>query len=389
MLGVVDVSYHSDVKELESIRLLYQYNANLWDRWAKHVRNGGTVVGTLACPPIELLKAFDVFSIVYKRREDLNRAIIKGDYELKKWISHFGVGECICRNISGGAGSPILGASPGYNLIVTDFVAKIPEWNYLLKKIGVEWNFEFLEIERGLSRREREEILYERFCYLKDLLSRLTGKKIPDDKIIESCEMTNEVTRAFQDIDKLIRQESNPLRSFDVYNLKVICTDYVGSEIGAILDVCRQLVRELEDRAREIEKREVKRLLLVGGFRNEFLDPIERNGGVVTAAWPYQRFTSHRSLIKIRSDILRSLARWTSNHSGIGSPREDAADIKDLVKTYEIEGVIYHKQCPFGIEAVYDSYEEIKDTVKIPFMTIDPEEDGVENKIREFLIALH
>ncbi|MFQ6050096.1 MAG: 2-hydroxyacyl-CoA dehydratase [Candidatus Hydrothermarchaeota archaeon] len=388
MLGVVDVSYYSEVKELESIRLLYQYNASLWDRWAKHVRKGGKVVGTLACPPTELLNAYDVFTIVYKRREDLNRAIIKGDYELKKWISHFGVGECICRNISGGAGSPILGASPGYNLVVTDFVEKVPEWYYFLKKIGNEWNFEFLEIERGLSRREREEIIYDRLLYLNDLLIQLTGEKVSEDRIVESCEMTNEISLVFQEIDTLIRK-SHPLRSFDVYNLKVICTDYVGGEVDAILDLCYRLIEELKTKLKEAERREAKRLLLVGGFRNEFLEPIERNGGIVTAAWPYQRFTSHRTPIKIRSDVFRSLARWISNHSGIGTPREDALDMKDMIKTYEIDGVIYHKQCPFGIKAVYESYKDIRDSIKIPFLTINPEECNVENKIREFLLALH
>jgi hypothetical protein len=382
------IPLYSDIRELESIRLIYQHNATVWDNWAKHIKKGGKVVGTLANPPMELLRAADVFSIIYKRREDLNRTIIKGNYKLSKWIYHFGIGECVCRYVSGAAGSPILGACPGYDLVITDFLPKIPEWNALLKEVGKDWEFDFLEIEEGLGRREREKVIYERLVYLKERLEKLTGRRITEEKIRDSIELTNEVTRVFQEIDELIKEEPHPLKSFDIYNLKVICTDYIGGITDELLGACYVLKNELQDRVERGIGYEGKKVLLAGGFRNEFLYAIDGSKGIVTAGWPFQRFTAHRSFIEDASDPLKALAKWYAGHSGLGSNKEIAEDFVDLVKHYEIDAVIYNKQCPFGTLAVYEAYPDIKSRVDVPFLTIEAEQEKPEKLISYFLSKL-
>lgn len=378
---------YSDVRELEGIRRIYQYNAGVWDNWAKFIRKGGKVVGTLANPPMEMLRAAGVFSVIYKRREDLNRTIIKGDYKLSKWIYHFGIGECVCRYVSGSAGSPILGACPGYDLVITDFIPKIPEWNSLLGIVGKEWQFDFLEIDYGVGKREREEVIYSKLVHLKERLERLTGKEITDDKLRESIELTNEISKIFWKIDGLVKEEPHPLKSFDIYNLKVICTDYIGGIAEELLGTCHLLADELEDRVERGIGYEGKKILLAGGFRSEFLHAIDENKGIVTAAWPYQRFTAHRELIENGSDALRYLARSYAGHAGF-SAEEDGEDFADLVKHYDIDAVIYHRQCPFGSLAVYDSYSEIKANLDIPFLTIEATEEYPGKLIGDFLRRL-
>ncbi|MEE8168884.1 MAG: 2-hydroxyacyl-CoA dehydratase family protein [Candidatus Hydrothermarchaeales archaeon] len=374
---------YSDIRELESIRLIYQYNASVWDDWAKHLRKGGKVVGTLPNSPAELLRAAGVFSIIYKRREDLNRTIIKGDHELSKWIYHFGIGECVCRYVSGSAGSPILGACPGYDMVITDFLPKLPEWNSLLKTIGKEWDFEFIELEPGMDRRDREKAIYERLLHLKERLEGLVEREITKEDIAKSIEATNEVTRVFQRIDELIKKEPHPLKSFDIYNLKVICTDYIGGDVDRLLGACHLLADELEDRVRDGVGYPGKKVLLAGGFRNEFLHAIDGNGGIVTAGWPYQRFTAHRKLID--GSNLEALARWYSGHSGLGSAAENARDFADLVRRYDVDAVVYNRQCPFGSLEVYDSHDAIKEAVDVPFLTLDATEEKADEKIGEFL----
>ncbi len=376
---------YSDIKELESIRFVYQHNASVWDAWAKHIKKGGKVVGTLANSPMELLRAAETFSVIYKRREDLNRTIIQGKHELTKWIYHFGMGQCLCRYANGSAGSPILGACPGYDLVITDFLPKTSEWNSLLRIIGKEWDFDFLELEEGLSRKEREATIYSKLLYLKDRLEKLTGEEITDDKIRESIELTNDVTRIFWKIDELIKKEPHPIKSFDIYNLKVICTDYIGGITEELLGACHLLADELEERVERGIGYEGKNILLAGGFRNEFLHAIDSNGGIVTAAWPYQRFTAHRRLIENGKDPIKKLARWYSGHSGLGTKEENAEDFKELVKHYDIDAVIYNKQCPFGSKAVYDAHDKIKSNVDVPFLTIEAEEENPEKPIAEFL----
>ena len=377
---------YSDIKELEGIRLIYQHNASVWDNWAKHLKKGDKVVGTLANSPIELLRAADVFSVIYKRREDLNRTIIQGNYKLSKWIYHFGIGECVCRYVNGSAGSPILGACPGYDMVITDFTPKIPEWNSLLQKVGKQWDFDFLEIEGGLTEKERENVIYDRLVHLKDRLEKLTGKEITDEKILDSIKLTNEVTETFWRLDELIKQEPHPLKSFDIYNLKVIYSDYIGGITEELLDACRILEGELKERVENGIGYEGNKILLAGGFRNEFLHAIDKSKGIVTAAWPYQRFTAHTELIKPDSDDpIKALAKWHAGQAGVGTPQEDASDFAKLVKQYDVDAVIYHKQCPFGTLAVYDSYSAIKAETDVPFLTIEAEQENPEKLISYFL----
>jgi benzoyl-CoA reductase/2-hydroxyglutaryl-CoA dehydratase subunit BcrC/BadD/HgdB len=379
------IPLYSDIKELEGIRLIYQHNASVWDNWAKHLESGGKVVGTLASSPIELLRAADVFSVIYKRREDLNRTIIQGNYKLSKWIYHFGIGECVCRYVNGSAGSPILGACPGYDRVITDFTPKIPEWNSLLEKVGSEWDFDFIELDTGLSKNEREKIIYDKLLDIKAELEGLTGEKITDEKIRDSIELTNDFTRIFRSLDDLIKQEPHPLKSFDIYNLKVICSDYIGGITEELLDACRVLEGELAERVEKGIGHEGKKILLAGGFRNEFLHAIDKSGGIVTAAWPYQRFTAHTGLIDAGSDPIKALAKWHAGQAGVGSAQEDADGFAKLLKRYETDAVIYHKQCPFGTLGVYDSYRAIKEATDIPFLTIEAEQENPEKLISYFL----
>jgi len=379
---------YSDIRELASIRRMYQYNASVWDAWAKHIAMGGKVVGTSANSPMELLKAAGVFSVIYKRREDLNRAIIKSDLSLTRWIYHFGVGECVCRHLNGSAGSPILGACPGYDLVITDFLPKLPDWNRMISTIGSDWEFDFLEIPGGLSRKERERVIYERLAHLKDRLERLTGREITDEMLRSSIALTNEVTSVFASIDELIKTEPHPLKSFDIYNLKVICTDYIGGITEELLGIGRLLEDELRERVEQGVGYEGRRILLAGGFRNEFLHAIESNGGIVTSAWPFQRFTAHRWLISEKGDPLQALARWYARHSGLGSPAESASDFTDLVRHYDVEAVIYNKQCPFGSLAVYEAHDAIRDAVEVPFLSIEAHEEDPGRLIEEFLRSL-
>jgi hypothetical protein len=379
------IPLYSDIKELEGIRLIYQHNASVWDNWAKHLKSGGKVVGTLASSPIELLRAADVFSVIYKRREDLNRTIIQGNYKLSKWIYHFGIGECVCRYVNGSAGSPILGACPGYDRVITDFTPKIPEWNSLLQKVGSEWDFDFIELDSGLGRAEREKIIYDKLLDIKADLEELTGDKITDERIRDSIELTNDFTKIFWSLDDLIKQEPHPLKSFDIYNLKVICSDYIGGVTEELLDACRVLEGELKERVENGIGHEGKKILLAGGFRNEFLHAIDKSRGIVTAAWPYQRFTAHTELIKVGSDPIKALTKWHAGQAGVGSAQEDAKDFAKLLKRYETDAVIYHKQCPFGTLAVYDSYRAIKEATDVPFLTIEAEQENPEKLISYFL----
>ncbi len=379
---------YSDIRELTSIRQMYQLNASVWDSWSKHIAKGGKVVGTSANSPMELLRAADVFSVIYKRREDLNRAVIKGDRNLVKWIYHFGVGECVCRYLNGSAGSPILGACPGYDLVISDFLPKLEDWNRMIESIGRDWKFEFLEITRGLSRRERESIIYDKLLHLKKRLEEITGKEISDEKIRDSISLTNEVTDVFGRIDALLKAEPHPLKSFDIYNLKVICTDYIGGITEELLGICYLLEDELRDRVDKGIGYTGKKILLAGGFRNEFLHSIDANNGVVTSAWPFQRFTAHRSKIKETKDPIRALASWYAGHSGLGTPEEDASDFADLVEYYNVDGVIYNKQCPFGSIAVYESHDTIRDALSIPFLSIKSSEETPARPIGDFLRTL-
>ncbi|RMF91384.1 MAG: 2-hydroxyacyl-CoA dehydratase [Methanobacteriota archaeon] len=376
---------YSDIRELSSIKRMYQYNASVWDSWAKHIAKGGKVVGTSANSPIELLRAAGVFSIIYKRREDLNRAIIKSDINLTRWIYHFGVGECVCRYLNGSAGSPILGACPGYDLVITDFMPKLPDWNNMIASIGSDWEFQFLELESGLSRAERESAIYEKLLLLRERLEKLTGKRITDEMISESIRLTNEVTDVFARIDSFIKEEPHPLKSFDIYNLKVICTDYIGGITDELLGICYLLEDELRERVEQGVGYEGKKILLAGGFRNEFLHAIDSNGGIVTSAWPFQRFTAHRRRIEENGDVIGSLARWYAGHSGLGSSEENARDFVDLVRHYEVDAVIYNKQCPFGTRAVYDFHDAIKEAVHVPFLSIEASEEDPAKPISEFL----
>jgi benzoyl-CoA reductase/2-hydroxyglutaryl-CoA dehydratase subunit BcrC/BadD/HgdB len=379
---------YSDIRELASIKKMYQLNASVWDSWAKHIAKGGKVVGTSANSPIELLRAADVFSIIYKRREDLNRAIIKSDLNLSKWIYHFGVGECVCRHLNGSAGSPILGACPGYDLVITDFLPKLEDWNKMIKSIGREWDFEFLELPYGLSRSEREKAIYKKLTFLKERLENITGRKITDESISESINLTNEVSDVFERIDSLIKSDPHPLKSFDIYNLKVICTDYIGGITDQLLGVTYLLEDELKDRVENGVGYKGKKILLAGGFRNEFLHAIDLGNGIVTSAWPFQRFTAHRQKIKENGDGLASLASWYAGHSGLGSPEENASDFADLVRHYEVDAIIYNKQCPFGSLAVYDSVDAISEATKVPFLSIGAREENPARRIGEFMRTL-
>ena len=379
---------YSDIRELEGIKKLYQYNASVWDRWAKHIKKGGKVVGTLSNSPMEIFRAADVFTVIYKRREDLNRRIIEGRHDMYRYIYHFGVGECVCRYIAGGAGSPILGACPGYDWVVTDFAPKHEEWMRLLKDVGSEWDFDFIEIEAGLPMKERVEAIYQRLLFLKEKLERLTGERITEEKLKRSIELTNEVTRIFAKIDELVKVEPHPLKSFDIYNLKVICTDYIGGITEELLGVMYLLERELRERVERGEGYEGKKILLAGGFRSEFLPAIENSGGIVTSAWPFQRFTAHMEEIKLGRDLLRSLAEWYATHPGLGTAEEDAELFRRLVKHYDIDAVIYHRQDPFGHACTYTSYEAIREAVDVPFLTIEASESYPDKPIAEFLRSL-
>ncbi|MFQ5800667.1 MAG: 2-hydroxyacyl-CoA dehydratase [Candidatus Hydrothermarchaeales archaeon] len=382
------LSLYSDIRELASIKRMYQHNASVWDSWAKHIAKGGKVVGTSANSPIELLRAADVFSVIYKRREDLNRTIIKSDLDLTKWIYHFGVGECVCRYLNGSAGSPILGACPGYDFVITDFLPKLPDWNRMITSIGKDWEFEFLELPYGLSRKERESVIYEKLLHLKERLEGITGKRITDEKIAESIRLTNDVTDVFGRIDELVKTEPHPLKSFDIYNLKVIFTDYIGGITDELLGISYLLEDELSERVEKGIGYEGKKILLAGGFRNEFLHAIDSNGGIVTSAWPFQRFTVHRRKIRENGDVIGALASWYAGHSGLGTPEENASDFVNLVKHYAVDAVVYNKQCPFGSLAVYDSHDAIKDAVDVPFLSIEASEEDPARPIGEFLRTL-
>ena len=382
------LSLYSDIRELSSIKRMYQHNASVWDAWAKHIAKGGKVVGTSANSPIELLRAADVFSVIYKRREDLNRAIIKSDFDLSKWIYHFGVGECVCRHMNGSAGSPILGACPGYDLVITDFLEKLPDWNRMIESIGKDWEFEFLELQAGLSKKERRKAIYEKLRYFKERLEALTGKKLTDERILDSIRLTNEVTDVFGRIDELIKAEPHPLKSFDIYNLKVICTDYIGGITDELLGISYLLEDELRDRVENGVGYEGKKVLLAGGFRNEFLHAIDSNNGIVTSAWPFQRFTAHRKKISENCDVMDALASWYTGHSGLGTTAENAADFADLVRHYDVDAVIYNKQCPFGSLAVYDSHDALRDAAKVPFLSLEAYEEDPARPIGRFLGTL-
>lgn len=376
---------YSDIKELGSIKRMYQHNAGVWDAWSKHIAAGGKVVGTSANSPIELLKAADVFSIIYKRREDLNRAIIKSDLKLSKWIYHFGVGECVCRHLNGSAGSPILGACPGYDLVITDFLPKLPDWNNMIKTIGSDWDFEFIELDEGLSRRERVDAVYSRLMGLKARLEGLIGREITDEDLNSSISLTKEVSQVFHRIDDLIKAEPHPLKSFDIYNLKVICTDYIGGITEELLGICYLLEDELRERVDQGIGYEGHKILLAGGFRNEFLHAIDSNGGIVTSGWPFQRFTAHQHRIDGSGDPIAALAEWYAGHPGVGSQEEDALAFKELVRDYDVDAVIYNRQCPFGSKAVYESHDLINESARVPFLSLEPHEADPERLIKGFL----
>jgi len=388
-LGVDNKSMplYSDIKELEGIKKIYQTNATVWDSWAKHLKRGGKVVGVLENSPMELfLAAQDIFTVIYKRREDLNRKIIQGNYDMSKYIYHFGVGECVCRYIAGSAGSPILGACPGYDTVITDFHPKHEEWKSLLKDVGTDWSFDFMEVEEGLPPEEREEAVYQRLLHIKSKLEDLTGKEISNERLREQIRKTNEVTRLFSSIDELVKAKPHPLKSFDIYNLKVICSDYIGGRVDELLEAMYILEKELKERVNQGVGYEGKKILLAGGFRSDFLNVIDSNVGIVTAAWPFQRFTMHMDTLPESGDPLRTLASWYASQPGLGTPEEDAEHFSRMVEHYDIEAVIYHRQDPFGNLCTYNSHRAIKKSTEVPFLTVE-NNDSVE-KLRAFMREL-
>jgi len=369
--GNIESEYIS--MELQGIREVLNLLATEFDRMKKAKKDGRPIVGTWLNTPNEILLAADVYATTY-RFEDLYSEIIKGRSELRKVYEVFNMDQCFCIDVCRSLGSPIIGAPRDYDLVVTDFTAKLPEWKDILQRyIAEKWNFLPLEIPRGLKKREALMLIMQRLEEIKGTLEKLTGKEISDDAIREACEKTNRIREYVAKLDELFKMNPMPVKGGDIwYAYFPMSASYIGGEVDRTYEALSSLYEEVLERVEQgvsAYNDGVKRLCAIPCGSNLTKDSypiVEKSGSALVTDWPCCEHGGllFREQIKLNGDPIKALAEHYLKTFGIFDPAQDAKDILEMVDRLDIDAVIYDVQPDlFGYAAPVLSVEEVKEVL--------------------------
>jgi len=359
--------------ELEGVRGVLNLLATEFDRMNKAKKEGRPIVGTWLNTPAEILLAANAYPTTY-RFEDLHRDIIKGREDLRQVYDIFNMDQCFCLDVCRSMGSPVMGASRKYDLVVTDFTPKLPIWEDILKKyVAEKVDLLPLEIPRGLDEKEAEAAIRERLVALRTKLEEITGREITDEDIKEACEKTNRVREYVVKIDELARTNPMPIRGGDIwYAYFPMSSCYIGGEV----DKTREFLASLYDQiAERIEKgvkaydNGTKRICAIPSGSNlthETYPLMEKLGGALVTDWPCCEHGGKlfRDPIEITKDPMDGLARHYLKTFGIFDPAQDARDILEMVDRLSVDAVVYDLQPDlFGYAPPVESVDAVREVL--------------------------
>jgi benzoyl-CoA reductase/2-hydroxyglutaryl-CoA dehydratase subunit BcrC/BadD/HgdB len=356
--------------DLRGVREVLGMLATEFDRMKKAKKEGRAIVGTWLNSPNEILLAANTYATTF-RFEGLHSDIIKGREDLRRAYELFNMEQCFCLDVCRSLGSPVVGASRDYDLVVTDFTAKAPVWEDFMKEyIDEKWNFLPLEIPRGLGKKETLEQIEERLNELISALEGTTGREITDDGIVEACEKTNRVREYVAKIDELVKTDPMPIKGGDLWFAYFpMGSSYIGGDV----DRTYSLLVDLHDQiAERVEKgigaysNATKRICAIPSGSNVTKDvyPVmEKIGGALVTDWPCCEHggTLFRDKIKLTGNPVKDLAKHYMKTYGIFDQAHDARDILEMVDRLSIDAVIYDLQPDlFGYAAPELSVNEVK-----------------------------
>ncbi|MBU2560382.1 2-hydroxyacyl-CoA dehydratase family protein [archaeon] len=383
--------------DLRGVREVLGMLATEFDRMKKAKKAGRPIVGTWLNSPNEILLAANTYATTF-RFEGLHSDIIKGREDLRKAYEMFNMEQCFCLDVCRSLGSPVLGAPRDYDLVVTDFTAKAPEWEGIMKTyIDEKWNFMPLEIPRGLEKKEALTHIEERLNGLRAALEEMTGKEITDDELRDAFEKTNRVRDQVKKIDELIKTDPMPIRGGDVWFAYFpMSSCYIGGEVDKTHDLLEDLHSQIQERIESgfaAYDRDVKKICAIPSGSNVTKDvyPVmEKAGGVLVTDWPCCEHGGllFRDRIKLVGDPIKNLAKHYLKTFGIFDEVQDAKDILEMVNRLSIDAVIYDKQLDlFGYKAPVASVSEVMKVLSEKGIPIHVHEGHDVSGIKAFIEA--
>ncbi len=356
--------------DLRGVREVLGMLATEFDRMKKAKMEGRPIVGTWLNTPNEILLAANAYSTTY-RFEGLHSDIIGGREELRKVYELFNMEQCFCIDVCRSLGSPVTGASRDYDLVVTDFTAKLPEWTDIMQGyIAEKWNFLPLEIPRGLKETEALKHIEERLNELRSALEAVTGKEVTDDAIVEACEKTNRVREYMAKIDELVKNNPMPIKGGDLWFAYFpMGSSYIGGEVDRTYRLLVDLHSQITERVKGgigAYNNGIKRICAIPNGSNVTKDVypvIEKIGGVLVTDWPCcdHGGTLYRDRIKLTGNPVKDLAKHFLKTYGIFDQIQDARDILEMVNRLSIDAVIYDVRPDlFGYAAPVLSVSEVR-----------------------------
>lgn len=383
--------------DLRGVREVLGMLATEFDRMKKAKKEGRAIIGTWLNSPNEILLAANTYSTTF-RFEGLHSDIIKGREDLRRAYEMFNMEQCFCLDVCRSLGSPVLGASRDYDMVVTDFTAKAPVWENIMKEyIDEKWNFLPLEIPRGLEKKEALGHIEERLAELRSALEKMTGKEVTDDELREACEKTNRVRDYITKIDEIVKTDPMPIRGGDLWFAYFpMSSCYIGGEVDKTHDLLADLYSQIEERVESgfsAYKSDVKKICAIPSGSNVTKDvyPVmERAGGVLVTDWPCCEHGGllFRDKIKLEGDPIKNLAEHYLKTFGIFDAEQDAKDILEMVNRLSIDAVIYDKQPDlFGYEAPVASVSEVMKILSEKGIPIHVHEGQDVSGIKTFIEA--
>jgi len=343
---------------------IFKMLATTYDRKLAAKQAGKPIVGSWLASPHELCIAAGAYAEFYPAEIDTFRAIVKGKYELEKYVNVFGIGDCFCLDVCTSVGNPVSGAPLQYDLVVTDFTPKLEKWDDLFYEISSKRDIFPLEVPKGLTRSEVYEYIYNKLNELKQKLEEKSGKKISDEDLVEACEKTNKVREYLRHLDNLLKADPIPLRSCDIFfSIMPAGGAYFGSDVDGYIRILERLIAEIEERVENgvgVYPERAPRLLIIGNYHKVLYPILEKHGGVFVADWPCADHGGkiYRDAIEIGNDPMASLANHYLKSHGLFGPKEDMKEIMEMVRRLDIDGVIWDKQTDqWGWAPIWDSYE--------------------------------
>ena len=370
----------------------------IYDRMYKARKNGRTIVTTFLNAPHEMFLAANAFSTFLRLDLETFNEMALGRSELQKWVDIFGLGQAYCFDLCSSAGGPYEGAFRRYDLVVSDFPAKKPEWNALMDEVvnqgdRSKWNYLQLEIPRGLKHSEALKAITQKLEILRDALEEQTGEEITDEAIREACEKTNRVREHVKKMDELLKADPMPITGSDVFWTYVpLAASYIGGEVDRIEEIFALIVEDLEDLIKQGTSAYgggAARLLIIpnGNVHRNIYPVLEKNGGAFVADWPCCGHGGliYRDEIKTTGNPIKALAEHYVNTHGIFDPVRDTKDIMAMITRMDIDGVLYNLlPDKYGYAAIVESLDEIRRTVTengIPIMVTSQESSEYNDRL--------